>query len=234
MASKKKSPKAKPVKRAPKPAAKAKKAAPAKRAKPKSGTPAKAAPKKLRATPPKALQAFSKQVLKEEEAPVAVRSFNEARAGVVASKEYVPKTGQTHDAPRLEPLSGPAAVPKPRQDVEFHIEQPKKGKAHELQTKDDLGKIELRQQRGGRDVAIANASPDYLQRGLKQATESGRITASEPERAHKKTKAERFKVKEDEPESDKDSVLEDFGEIEIAQQTRRGRKTLGTLDQDED
>lgn len=199
------------------------------------------------------MAAFSKQVLEEEEAPVAVRSFIEARQGVEKSKELNVKTGEmdpaTDDegtdepegdvpeftsapAPKLEPLAGPAAVPKRKGEEDFRIAQSsKKGKKPEAPSKDDLGKIELRMQRGSGDATIGRASPDYLQRSFNRAKESGRVAA--PPARKTATKDEAFEVAQDKPAPPRDASLLDFGDVEIAQQTRSGRKKLGKLDPDE-
>src|SRR5688572_18300370 len=112
------------------------------------------------------MAAFSEQVLEEEEAPVAVRTFNEARAGVEASKTLDVKSGSAEPVdeeddepdddeqelvefeevvppppqraplgaqrsmspptqkPAMQPLSGPAAVPRTRPTEEFKVAPP--------------------------------------------------------------------------------------------------------------
>src|SRR5688500_13498095 len=46
----------------------------------------------------KRMAAFSAKAIDEEDAPVAVRSFNQAREGADAGKVYSPKTGRVEDA----------------------------------------------------------------------------------------------------------------------------------------
>lgn len=93
-------PPAKHAKRAPK-ASKATHKAPAKAA---HKAPAKAVPPTPAPAPKPAnalaarMAAFSAKVLQEEEKPVAVQSFIEARAGQKASKQYLPKTGKVQPA----------------------------------------------------------------------------------------------------------------------------------------
>src|ERR1041384_4764816 len=45
----------------------------------------------------KRMAAFSAKAIDEEDAPVAVRSFNQARDGADAGKVYSPKTGRVED-----------------------------------------------------------------------------------------------------------------------------------------
>src|SRR5688572_33199987 len=45
----------------------------------------------------KRMAAFSAKAIDEEDAPVAVRSFNQAREGADAGKVYSPKTGRVED-----------------------------------------------------------------------------------------------------------------------------------------
>ena len=203
------------------------------------------------------MAAFSAKMLEEEAEPVAVRSFVEARQGVEASKELNVKTGQAQAVddsedldeetdedvpefkpappPKLEPLTGPVAVPKKRPDEEFRIATPrKKGKGAEAPTKADLGKIELRMQRGTGDATIGRASPDYLQRSFNRAKETGRVTGGGARKEPEKTREDEFEVAQDRSAAPKDTSLLDFGDVEIAQQTRSGRKKLGKLDPDED
>ncbi|HEX9817177.1 MAG TPA: hypothetical protein VGB18_09375 [Candidatus Thermoplasmatota archaeon] len=209
------------------------------------------------------MAAFAQQVKQEEEAPVAVRTFNEARAGVEKSKELDVRTGnvkpvaapneddedlaefeeveretppqrpvqQGRAPPQMEPLTGKLAVPKRKESEEFRIALPPKGKKSAPPTKDDLGRIELRMQRGTTDRTVANASPDYLQRSFKKASQSGK-TAAVPAEAGEHNE-DSFEVTADKPERRLDASLTDFGDVEIAQQTRKGKRTLGTLDVDD-
>lgn len=211
----------------------------------------------------KRMAAFAQQVTKEEETPVAVRTFNEARAGVEKSKELDVRSGamkpvaardeddeelaefeevdessppprpiqQGRVPPQMEPLTGKFAVPKRKESEEFQIANPPKGKKSAPPTKDDLGKIELRMQRGTTDKTVANASPDYLQRSFKKASQSGK-TAAMPAEAGERGE-DSFEVTADKPERRVDATLMDFGDVEIAQQTRKGKRTLGTLDVDD-
>lgn len=225
------------------------------------------------------MAAFSSQVTKEEEAPVAVRSFNEARAGIQKSQELNVKTGQAKpvkplkgapppsappieleaeaDAdedeidvdeelaevtkgmevhrPKMEPLTGPLAVPKAREPEEFKLAAPPpKGKKGALPTKDDLGRIELRMQRGTKDEKIAEANPDYLQRSFNKAAERGKVAATTGQRGEHEEKAEEFEVAMDKSNRKVDASLLDFGDVEIAQQTRKGSRKVGKLDADKD
>lgn len=215
------------------------------------------------------MAAFANQVRKEEEAPVAVRTFNEARAGIEQSKELDVRSGavkpvaakdeegedlaefeevddQDHDepappprevqkgriSPQMEPLTGKLAVPKRKDAEEFQIAPaPAKGRKTAPPTKEDLGKIELRMQRGTTDKTVATASPDYLQRSFKKASQSGK-TAAMPSESEERREDE-FEVAADKPERRFDASLTDFGDVEIAQQTRKGKRTLGTLDVDD-
>lgn len=222
------------------------------------------------------MAAFSEKVLEEEEAPVAVRTFNEARAGVDASKTLDVKSGSVEpieeddepeddedelvefeevpppplqraplgaqrsmspptQKPAMQPLSGPAAVPKTKPTEEFKVAPPPgKKKKDQLQTRDDLGKIELKMQRGTKDATIANASPDYLQRSYKKAAQSGKTSATSMKHDESNKSDAHFEVAQDKPDKPLDSSLLDFGDVEIAQQTRKGKKTLGKLDTDEE
>jgi hypothetical protein len=275
----------KPVKRTPtpkKPVAKAKPKAVSRSASP--------APKDERAA---RIAAFSKLVIKEEEAPVAVRSFNEARQGIERSKELDVKSGQVKPAvpkgkplmaairpkapppqataaskdeddidaqieadlaeidedmkgaetsstrPKggMQPLAGDAAVPRRTNplDEEFRIgASAKKGKKGAPPTKEDLGKIELRMQRGTKDATIGTASPDYLQRSFNKAAEKGKVAATTSTRKEELAKDDEFEVAMDKGERRFDARLADFGDVEIAQQTRRGAKKVGKLDTDEE
>ena len=220
----------------------------------------------------KRMAAFANQVTKEEEAPVAVRTFNEARAGIERSQELDARTGevkpvapqdeegedlaefeevdqeesdeqpappppqrpvqQGRPAPQMEPLTGKFAVPKRKESEDFQIAPPPaKGKKSAPPTKEDLGRIELRMQRGTTDKTVATASPDYLQRSFKKATQSGK-TAAQPAEASERSE-DSFEVTADKPERRIDASLTDFGDVEIAQQTRKGKRTLGTLDVDD-
>src|SRR5688572_11581475 len=58
----------------------------------------------------KRMAAFSEQVIKEEEAPIAVRTFNEARSGIEKSKELDVRTGS------VKPVGD--AVDEPEPDLE--------------------------------------------------------------------------------------------------------------------
>lgn len=229
---------------------------------PSKGKPARRASPPAPALP-KPIALFSRKVLEEEDAPVAVRTFNEARAGIEKSKELDVRTGRvkpvegsTADtdlaefeevppsppparpqlgrpvAPQMEPLTGRLAVPQQKQDEDFRLAAPTKGRKTAPPTREDLGKIELRMQRGTTDKTVARASPDYLQRSFKKAQESGKTSAS-PTDASKPSEEEAFEVENDRPERRLDASLTDFGDVEIAQQTRKGRRTLGTLDADE-
>ena len=154
--------------RAAKPARRATPARPKKTAPPSRGRarPPKRVAKAARSTPPKPpssplaarLAAFSAKALAEEEEPVAVRSWSEAKQGSSGSKQFLPKTGQVRKAPpaededeeprdadeesadetpreaaqapppatakpRLDPLTGPLAVPRDR-ELEFRVEKP--------------------------------------------------------------------------------------------------------------
>lgn len=288
MSSKKKANKSKPVKKAAAKKAPRKAARPApKRAAPKKSkksAPTRAAPKaaprpKVGGVSPevaKRMAAFSSQVVEEEEAPVAVRSFNEARAGIEKSKELDVKTGQAKpvgspapqkrpdveleseaDAdeeeidvdkeladvtegmevhrPQMEPLAGPVAVPKRRESEEFQLgATAKKGKKGALPTKEDLGRIELRMQRGTKDQKIAEANPDYLQRSFNKAAEKGKVAATTGQRGEHESKDEEFEVAMDKGNKRLDQSLLDFGDVEIAQQTRKGSRKVGKLDTDKD
>jgi hypothetical protein len=131
--------------------------------------------------------------------------------------------------PQMEPLTGKLAVPKTRETEEFKLAAPaKKGKKGKVPTKDDLGKIELRMQRGTTDKTVAKASPDYLQRSFKMAAQSGK-TAAAPTRSGDADE-NKFEVAQDKRMRPLDASLTDFGDVEIAQQTRKGKRTLGTLD----
>lgn len=226
----------------------------------------------------KRMAAFSSQVAKEEEAPVAVRSFNEARSGIQKSQELNVKTGEAKpvkpvrgtappaappieleaqaDAeeeidvdeelaevtrgmevhrPKMEPLAGPAAVPKPREEEEFKLASPPpKGKKGALATKEDLGRIELRMQRGTKDEKIAEANPDYLQRSFNKAAERGKVAATTGQRGEHEEKPEEFEVAMDKSNRKVDASLLDFGDVEIAQQTRKGSRKVGKLDNEKD
>ncbi len=253
-------------------------AKPAKGSKPRTRAPAKRAPRpRPKGKPPqqaaaptrpggnalaKRMAAFAQQVTKEEVAPVAVRTFNEARAGVEKSKELDVRSGsvkrvaakaedeeelaefeevneptpprpiqQGRVPPQMEPLTGKLAVPKRKESEEFQIAAPSKGKKSAPPTRDDLGKIELRMQRGTTDKTVANASPDYLQRSFKKASQSGK-TAAMPAEGEERSE-DSFEVTADKPERRFDASLMDFGDVEIAQQTRKGKRTLGTLDVDD-
>ncbi len=104
-------------------------------------TPAKAtpAPKASTPAPPpgasgdvaKRMAAFSAKVLKEEEDAVAVRSWGEAKAGLKASKSYLPKTGAVT----------PAASPEPGvEDEDSEIGD--EGRQHEHASKEEFDESE--------------------------------------------------------------------------------------------
>jgi hypothetical protein len=242
---------------------------------PKGKPPQKAAAPSGASALAKRLAAFSQQVVKEEEAPVAVRTFNEARAGIEKSKEIdvrtgavkpvgaqddvdepsgeddeeltefeevapepapapmKPQQGRPVTKPQMEPLTGALAVPKTRPEEDFRMAAPApKGKKGAPPTKEDLGRIELRMQRGTTDKTIANANPDYLQRSFKKASQTGK-TAARPSQEGKGD-MDSFEVAMDKPERRLDASLADFGDVEVAQQTRKGKRTLGTLDVDDE
>jgi hypothetical protein len=294
----KKGPAKKPVKKAARPAPKKTKAASKRVAPKKASKPSKPSVKALpRGLPERAkrMAMFSQQVVKEEEAPIAVRTFNEARAGVEESKQLDIRSGQvkpvagakpvptptppraaspaptpsvptprpppqpqpeadedleaeiardleemdmgeTRSQPKLEPLAGQASVPKRTNplDEEFKVgASAKKGKKGAPPTKEDLGKIELRMQRGSKDEAIAHASPDYLQRSFNKAAQKGKVAATSAAKGSEEHKVDEFEVAMDKGQKRLDAALSDFGDIEIAQQTRRGSKKVGKLDTDE-
>lgn len=296
MAAKKKSSKSKPTpkktaKRAPTP----KKTA----SKPKTKSPVRrpptAKPKDERA---RRLALFSQQVVKEEATPVAVRTFNEARAGIEQSKHLDIRSGQVTPKPsgagakakpapppvppsavvrppersagpppqpqpeadedlqaeierdlegmetenppprpKMEPLTGRLAVPKRSNPLEEEFRpgpSAKKGKKGAPPTKEEFGKIELRMQRGTKDEAIATASPDYLQRSFRHAAQKGKVAATAPVVSDEPHKPEEFEVAMDKGKRRVDAALTDFGDVEIAQQTRRGSRKVGKLDADEE
>lgn len=198
------------------------------------------------------MAAFSKTVLREEEEPVTVRSFVEAREGTEKSRALDVKTGAVAPsaeeqadedvpeftpapAPKIAPLAGPLSIPKRKEEEEFHLARPsKRGKRAEPPTKEDFGKVELRMQRAKGDAVIGRATPDYLQRSFNKAKESGRVAGTDAQREPTSPKEESFEVTQDQPSGSKDASLLDFGDVEVAQQTRTGRKKLGRLDTDEE
>jgi hypothetical protein len=244
------------AKKAPKSKSAAKKPT-AKKSKPSKAQPKKAAAKapvsKAAAKAPKidpkaaarakAMAAFSSKVLTEEEAPVAVRSFIEARQGIEKSQELNAKTGEVSARvdlppsnrpsaePRADPLSGPVAVPRP-QNEEFKIREratPKKGQ--KAVTPEDFGQVELRQATAsGAGRHLTTAKPENLQRG------AGRIkplTSGEDDATpslSKKSKGDFVVGSQGGAKAD----LSDFGEVEIGQQTLKGSKKIGTLKKDDE
>lgn len=292
----KKAPKAAPKRSAPRPAPKKSvKSAPARKSAP-TKKPAKAPGSKaaIKQSPlAKRMALFSQKVVEEEAAPVALRTFNELRAGIEVAQKLDVRTGQVvpvatnppKDAPgrkpippppspspepsddeddedddfdddeaerdlagmnaglpprappKLEPLAGQASVPKRTNplDEDFQVGRAaKKGKKGAPPTKEEFGKIELRMQRGTKDEAIATASPDYLQRSFNQAAQKGKVAATSATRGSDEAKPDEFEVAMDKGKKRLDAALTDFGDIEIAQQTRRGAKKVGNLDVDDE
>lgn len=194
----------------------------------------------------KAMAAFSSKVLQEEEAPVAVRSFIEARQGGEGAQQYLPKTGEVTPStaaprpslspssePRAEPLSGPAAVPRPQTDPGFQIRErtaPKKGT--KAVTPEDFGQVELRQATAsGTGRHLTTAKPENLQRGAERIKPLASGEDETPGNITKKPGKDRFQVGGGNvPQAD----LSDFGEVEIGQQTLKGSKKIGTLQKDEE
>lgn len=210
----------------------------------KASTPKRVA--KLRSkAPPKKMAAFSAKILKEEETPVAVRSWTEAKTGSQGSQELIPKTGTVVSTgtpapptsagePRLDPLTGPAAVPRARNErFEFRESTaPKRGK--KAQNPQDFGQVELRQATASGGRHLTRAKPENLQRGASRI----RPLASGEETGHMgATKRERFEVPppvQHENEGGRAGTLPtdllDFGDVTIGQQTRSGSRTVGKLD----
>lgn len=227
---------------------KAKKSAPKRSARsaPKKKTPPrKAAPKVRPRAAPRKMAAFSAKILQEEEVPVAVRSWTEAKTGSVGGQELLPKTGEVTStgtpAPRtpptpdvrLDPLAGPVSVPRARNEqYEFQARTaPKRGKKAEKP--EEFGQVELRQATASGGRHLTRAKPENLQRG------AGRIRplASSEEAAKPASKRESFDVP---PTIEQDAKggragplptdLLDFGDVEIGQQTRSGSRTVGKLE----
>lgn len=192
---------------------------------------------------------FSKQALKEEEQPVAVRSFSEARAGSKGSATLLPKTGEVTSPdpspkrtpvgsePRLGPLLGEVAVPKVRAQ-EFVA--PRLGKKKpKLDTPETFGQVELRQATATGGRHIARAKPENLQRGASRIGALAR--AEEPTKGKKRRESESpdFEVQQQTASGSRtpgektvlpvERLLTDFGEIEIDQQTRSGARKVGRL-----
>jgi hypothetical protein len=88
-------------------------------------------------------------------------------------------------------------------------------------------------QRGSGDEKIAEASPDYLQRSFNKAAQTGRTAAARTPSSEEASKRDEFEVAIDRGAPTIDPGLSDFGEVEVAQQTRRGSKKVGNLDIDE-
>lgn len=197
------------------------------------------------------MAAFSAKVLEEEEAPVAVRSFIEARAGSSGSKEYLPKTGEVsateeEDAeesdtgegdvdasgePRLQPLSGPMAVPKNQSD-EFHVAERKAPKRGTRAVKpEEFGPVELRQATASGGRFLTRSKAENLQKAASRIHPLASSDASQTMKG--KAKAPSFTVGQsgrDESgalRAQKD--LMDFGEVEIGQQTLSGSRKVGKL-----
>jgi hypothetical protein len=181
------------------------------------------------------MRRFSTAVLKEESQGVEVKSWQEARQGVPGSKRFVPSTGgvepvvqatQTVNAsPRLDPLSGPMAVPKPRNE-QFVLAPKRKGrKAKRIETPQDFGQVDLQQAtaNGGRSVGRLKA--ENLQRA------AGRIQPLMAPSEETKGRSSKGKSSALKPGSASglDSSYMEFGEVEIGQQTLRGSRKVGTL-----
>lgn len=64
------------------------------------------------------MAAFSAKILQEEEAPVAVRSWSEAKAGSSGRKEYHPKTGEVTPKPTSTPAPRAPEIDEEEDDVD--------------------------------------------------------------------------------------------------------------------
>lgn len=201
------------------------------------------------------MTAYSKKVLQEEAKPVAVRSWSEAKQGHAGGQEYVPRTGEVRpaavpprppqgspeaegesehgDRVRIEPLSGPVAVPRSRvEEFDLAPARPTKGKRSKAETPKDFGPVELRQATASGGRHLTRAKAENLQRG------AGRIqplasapTASAAKRASGRGERPR---RDASPEAaGRLPDLSDWGEIEIDQQTLSGSRKVGNLDAEE-
>lgn len=195
------------------------------------------------------MTAFSEKVREEEEAPVAVRSFSEARAGLEGSKVLVPSTGRVEPAdseeeseeddeedagePQMKPILGQMALPRTRQEAFQPPRATKRGT--KVATPDDFGQIELRQATAsGEGKHLAHARAENLQRG---ASRIGALASpgAPPKAAKARPRAdEEFDVARPGAGRKNLESLADFGDVEIDQQTLSGSRKLGKLRKDRD
>lgn len=169
------------------------------------------------------MAAFSQKVIKEEERPVAVRSFTEARAGSEGSTVLTPKTGEVE--PRMQPMTGQQAVPRRSESPEFAAGRPRKMR---VETPDSFGPIELRQATASGGRHITRAKAENLQRG---ASRIGALASpGAEERRGGSRKDDEFEVARPRPEAAVlPDALTDMGDVEIEQQTLSGSRRVGRL-----
>lgn len=142
--------------------------------------------------------------------------------------------GEEEPEPRLEPLTGPQSVPKDvPTEPKFEVSRGKKGK--KALPAPDFGVVELRQATatGGRHITRSKAE------NLQRAVDRIQALATPEKRKGKRPKAspEKFDVVSDAPPAGagyKTPDLTDFGEVEIGQQTRSGKRKVGTLKAQDD
>lgn len=243
-----------------------KSSAPVKKTKPKvaparaKGASKKASPKPAPAKAPKTkMAAFSAKVLAEEEAAVQVRTFNEARAGIQASAEFTPKTGEVQslatDAPKgkasasqLEEFlskrsSKPAAPAAPSADLEYEADAPAAVPTRSLDRKSEhlvaankrrKPKLETAEDYGKVELRQATASggrkvASLHKDNLQRAVERLKPLAS-AEETKTKSKPDKFEVAQDaSTRAARMPDISDFGEVEIGQQTLSGSRRVGRL-----
>ena len=239
-----------PVKKTPRKPAPARGRTPAKKARPKP-SPARA--------PKTKMAAFSAQVLAEEEKAVQVRTFNEARAGIEASAEFTPKTGEVQpldaqapkgkaSAAQLEQFlskrpSKPAAAAGSSADLEFEADGPSAAPTRSLDRKSEhlvaankrrKPKLETAEDYGKVELRQATASggrkvASLHKDNLQRAAERLKPLAS-AEESKTRSKPDTFEVAQDgSARASRMPDISDFGEVEIGQQTLSGSRRVGRL-----